>query len=72
MLARLELNRFPSLIAAVVFSIAAALALGGVLGYTLKPVVHVPGPTHVLVVTQPVDTNPGASDCIWLDGHKAC
>ena len=72
MLARLELSRFRSLSAAFLFALLAALSLGGVLGYTLKPVVHVPGPPQVLVVTAPGDTSRNADACIWFGGHKHC
>jgi hypothetical protein len=43
-------TRSPSFAVAVVFALVAALILGGVLGYTVKPPVPVPGRTQVIVV----------------------
>jgi hypothetical protein len=71
MLATRDVRRFPSVLLAIIFALASALILGGVLGYTLKPAVHVPGPTQVLMVREPADTSTGAT-CIWLSGHKHC
>jgi hypothetical protein len=56
--ARLRLIRFPSFVVAVVFALATSLILGGVIGYTLKPPVSVPGRTQVIVVHE---SNPGAA-----------
>jgi hypothetical protein len=68
MQARLTINRFPSILVAIVFALAAALVLGGALGYVLKPVSTISGATKVLVVT-----NPGVSDrCVFVDKQKEC
>lgn len=72
MQARLSITRFPSFLVALVFALAAALILGGVLGYTLKPAVTLPGRTQVVVVHAGA-TDPAAADnCIWSDHHKGC
>lgn len=72
MQARLQFTRFPVLLFSVIFALAAALVLGGVLGYVLKPTTIVPGRTQVLVVHDSAGTNRGADGCIWIGGHKAC
>jgi hypothetical protein len=72
MQARLRLSRFPSFLVAVVFALAASLILGGVLGYTLKPSVSVPGRTQVIVVHE---SNPGtaADTCAGVStNRKGC
>lgn len=72
MQARLSLIRFPSFLVASAFALAAALILGGVLGYTLKPAVGIPGRTQVLVVHDPATTVP-SDGCIWVTTQKkAC
>lgn len=71
MQARLQLNRFPTLLFSLIFALAAAMLLGGTLGYVLKPSTLVPGRTQVLVVHDNADPHQGA-DCLWIDGHKAC
>lgn len=72
MQARLSLIRFPSFVIAVVFALAASLILGGVLGYTLKPPVSVPGRTQVIVVHDS-STGSAADACIWVSKHqKGC
>ena len=65
MQARLELIKFPSILFAIVFALAAALSLGAVLGYTLKPAER----TDVVVVHPPGSADIG---CVWVDGKKAC
>ena len=72
MQARLQLNRFPTLLFSVIFALAAAMVLGGTLGYLLKPSTLIPGRTQVLVIHDNLDSNPRADACIWVDGHKAC
>jgi hypothetical protein len=64
-----QLQSFPTRVIAIAFAVA-TLALGGALGYTLKPATVTPGPTHVIVTSgqQPGHTN----DCVRVDGHKAC
>ncbi len=72
MQARLQLNRFPTLLVSVIFALAAAMVLGGTLGYAIKPPTLVPGRTQVLVIHSYLDSNPRADACIWFDGHKQC
>ena len=72
MQARLQLNRFPTMLVSVIFALAAAIVLGGTLGYVLKPPTLVPGRTQVLVIHEYQDLNPRADACIWFDGHKQC
>ena len=72
MQARLQLYRFPTLLFSVIFALAAAIVLGGTLGYVLKPATLVPGRTQVLVIHVGQDLNPRADACIWFDGHKQC
>jgi hypothetical protein len=68
MQARLTINRFPSILVAIVFGLAAALILGGALGYVLKPAATISGAIKVLVVS-----NPGANEpCVFVDKQKAC
>lgn len=69
MQARLRYARFPSLLFAVFFAIAAALVLGGVLGYTMKSSTLEPSKTQVVVERPGPAVAPG---CIWVDGRKAC
>ena len=42
----LQINRFPRLFAIVLFALAAAMVLGGALGYTLKSSVGSSGPAQ--------------------------
>lgn len=72
MQARLSLVRFPSLIVAIFFALAAAIVLGGVLGYTLKPAVEIPGPTHVVVVHGEGSVSPDDTQCVWINKQKSC
>ena len=73
MQARLQLNRFPTMLVSLIFALAAAIVLGGTLGYVLKPPTLVPGRTQVLVIHYPYqDSNPRADACIWFDRHKQC
>ena len=68
---RLVLTRFPSTVFALVFVIAAALCLGTILGYTLRPAAIDLASPRVIVVH---DSGPAASpaSCVWLDHQKAC
>jgi hypothetical protein len=70
MQARFTLVRFPSLFVAIVFAIAAAIVLGGVLGYTLKAPVVTAGRTHVIVVPEGATTP--TDSCVWINNHKGC
>jgi hypothetical protein len=71
MQARLEIKRFPSILVAVVFALAATLLLGGALGYALKPAAVVSGATHVIVVPA---SPPTADDnsCARLTHRNVC
>jgi hypothetical protein len=51
MQARLEIRRFPMALVAFVVALAAALLLGGSLGYVLKPTTTVSGPSRTIVIT---------------------
>lgn len=64
-----QVQSFPTKVIAVAFALA-ALALGGSLGYTLRPATVQEGPTRVVVTSA---QQPGASnDCVRLDSRKAC
>ena len=58
----------PTRIVAILFALA-ALAAGSALGYTLKPVQVVPGPTHVVVASGQTGVQEG---CVRLDSGKGC
>ena len=49
MQARLQINRFPRLLAIVLFALTAAMVLGGALGYTLRSSVAGSGTSHAIV-----------------------
>ncbi len=70
MQARLEIRRFPTRLAAIVLAVAAAMAGGGALGYTLRTPSLVSGSTHVVQLTG--DPAFGRDDCIRFNQHKAC
>jgi hypothetical protein len=71
MQASLEIRRFPTRLAATTLAVAAALAGGGALGYTLRPPTVLSGPTRVVQLQAP--SQPSVhNDCIRIDGHKAC
>ena len=87
MQARLQLVRFPATVFAFVFALAAALSLGAVLGYTLKPGVATQGRTEVVYVQSQggpssdltralptLSSTPSSTGdgCIWINGRKAC
>jgi len=68
MQARLELTRFPSILVAIVFALAAALVLGGAVGYVLKPASSTSGGVIVVPYSQV-----GAGDhCVFVDKQKEC
>jgi hypothetical protein len=71
MQARLSFIRFPSFLVATVFALLAALILGGVLGYTLKPTVLLPGRTQVVILHEQ-NTSGTAEPCLWIDHQKTC
>jgi len=64
-----SLTRFPSFVFAVVFALVASLILGGVLGYTVKPPVSVPGRTQVIVVHESI-AGPTADACLWVSTKR--
>jgi hypothetical protein len=70
MQARLTYIRFPLTLMALFFVIGAALLLGGVLGYELKPATVAAGQSRI-ILEQP---GPAASTpiCVWTDSHKGC
>jgi hypothetical protein len=70
--ARLELIRFPAVFFAIVFALAAALSLGAVLGYTLKPSVVESGSPQIVVVREQSGVTPVDIGCIWVDSKKGC
>jgi hypothetical protein len=72
MRARLGFDRLPPLLFSLIFALAAAMVLGGTLGYMLKPSTLVPGRTQVLVIHDNADSSPGADPCQRIGGHKAC
>ena len=74
MQARLEIRRFPATFVAFVLGLAAALLIGGSLGYVLKPTTTVPGPTHTVVISSgQVDYAAGIWDnCVWSGHQKSC
>ena len=72
MQARLTLTRFPSFLFAIVFAVLAAIILGGVLGYTLKPAVVTPGRTQVIVLHDPGTLTSTDNPCVFVNHHKSC
>jgi hypothetical protein len=64
-----QVQSFPTRVIGIAFALA-ALALGGALGYALKPPTVTDGPTRVIVTSgqQPAAGN----NCVLVDGHKAC
>jgi hypothetical protein len=72
MQARLSFIRFPSFVVTLAFALLAALILGGVLGYTLKPPATIAGRTQVIVIHDTA-VDPGADACVWVaKDHKGC
>ena len=69
MQARLTYIQFPLTLVALFFAMTAALLLGGVLGYELKP-------TPVTATTRIVVEQPGPAAsipyCVWTASHKGC
>ena len=73
MQARLEIRRFPSALAGVIFALVAALVLGGALGYVLKPTTIITRPPRVVVLpVDPGSSNPNDYGCQFVNQHKAC
>jgi hypothetical protein len=69
MRARLGFDRMPPLLFSLIFALAAAMVLGGTLGYVLKPSTLVPGRTQVLVIHDNDDSSPRAEACLWISGR---
>ena len=69
MQARLTYLPFPLTLAALFFVIAAALLLGGILGYELKPVTR---NVSTIVVERPGPVAPTTPACVWVDTRKGC
>jgi hypothetical protein len=72
MRARRRFDRLPPLLFSLVFALAAAMVLGGTLGYLLKPSTVVPGRTQVLVIHDNADSSPRADACLSISRHKVC
>ena len=72
MQARLQLIRFPAAFFAIVFALAAALSLGAVLGYTLKPSVQLLANPQVVVIHDSGTLASTSDVCIWIDQKKSC
>lgn len=72
MQARLSFVRFPSTVVAVAFALMASLVLGGVLGYTIKPPITIPGPTRIVYVYDAGTSGAQQDQCSWINHHKAC
>jgi hypothetical protein len=71
--ARLELKRFPSILLLIVFAFAAALVLGGALGYTMKPTSVTSGPARVIVMPDTQSVYSSATEtCVFVGKHKEC
>jgi len=68
--AGLALRRFPTRAVAVVATLFAGLAIGGSLGYTLKPADVVQAKSGPAVVQ--VLPDPQSDSCIYVDHHKGC
>jgi len=65
----LTYTRHPLVLVALFFALAAALLLGGVLGYELKPTTVVPGAPRIIVE----EPGPMATPvCIWANNRKGC
>jgi hypothetical protein len=67
--AGLAVNRFPARAVAVVATLFAGLAIGGSLGYTIKPTTDVVVTHSTSPVVQPA---PISDTCIFVDHHKGC
>ena len=72
MRARPRFDRLPPLLFSLIFALAAAMVLGGTLGYLLKPSTVVPGRTQVLVIHDNADASPRADACLSISRHKVC
>jgi hypothetical protein len=74
MQARLEIRRFPATFVAFVLALAAALLIGGSMGYVLKPTTTVSGPTHTVVISSGQLDNTGGSwdNCDLINYRNGC
>jgi len=69
MQARLTYTRYPLILVALFFAVAAALLLGGILGYELKPTTVTSSAPRIIV------EEPGpvaAPVCVWANNRKGC
>lgn len=69
--ARLAVNRFPARAVALLATLFAGLAIGGSIGYTVKPTTHgvVTNNSTSAVSTAPA---PLTDTCIFVNHHKGC
>jgi hypothetical protein len=67
--ARLAATRNPAI--ALVFVLALTMLLGATIGYLLKPISTMAGPTRFIVMTT-TQASPDGGDCIFISGHKGC
>ena len=80
MQAQLTVRRSPSILFFAVFVVAAAaLLLGGTLGYVLKPAATITAPARVIVVhdESPLfattdSLSPYSDGCVWAGHVKSC
>ena len=73
MQARLEVRRFPTIIVAFAFALAAALLLGGALGYFVKSgaITTTIAPAKVIVLSGG-SAGDNSNDCVYIHHQKAC
>jgi hypothetical protein len=64
MQARLEFRKFPTFLVALLFALAAALVVGGALGYALRSPIAVQAPARVVIVHDGGDMSPNANVCL--------
>jgi hypothetical protein len=65
----LTLHTFPTRVAAGFLALVGALAIGGSVGYTLKPSTVISAPAHTIIMpvtARQVDT------CVIVLGHRGC
>ena len=69
MQAQIEARRSPLFAVFLMLALAAALMLGGTIGYLARPASVGSGAAPYVVVT---DANPNSYACQFLSGHKGC
>jgi hypothetical protein len=67
--ARLAATRGPAV--ALVLVLALTMLLGATIGYLLKPISTMAGPTRFIVMTT-TQASPDTGDCVFIGGHKGC